>query len=1097
MKGYLLILVIGLSLIGCTDKSTSNVSAERGDVSIIPPAKPVYPEQSNLTITVRSAGNDVPLSGIEVRADGSIVTSGAANVKTDALGKAIISLDQSHFSDVNKDGIADEAKAVILHVGGPGILSRTFKMMVTNYGENFQTIHVVKLDGSSSPDGVVVTSVSGIDLTAEPDTVINGVPVKRIGASSDGLAIAAPTVTVPQDITLLSDKGHELDTTSLKFDLVAFDVSNENTKDLLSVGMSYEILNPSHLADDMGVSAEEAQRVSVALMGVFAVNISDANGHQAKAVVGDFPVAVEIPLPKGMINTKTGNPVSVGDELAVLSLSEDANSWSYEGQYRVVADGNGNLKIRYKAMHFSSIAVGNVRSAKCTGKIHIVTQYAQPYSGVGAFTLEGDYTRLTSTYNGEGTLSYENITDEPLKIIFQQLTGSAKILKEGTTVEGDIEGDTSMISNVSPCAADGKTIVFEALEAAQPEILVAPVGVLSEGDEGMFSVSLLNPPVGKPVSFSLMAETELGDELVIEEKKYTFDVGVTLLHIPFEAPDDTKIEERQNFKIKFYDADNRAVFVNGYGVEKSSYTATISVIDNDKLKITGMDYLAVEEDKNATITFSLDQAVPENFTKGVTMFVKAYSGTTGTATEMLDYDAKSLLRSGYTQHGFYLVEFARGEDKATLSIPLVDDNDVDNNETFFIDMRSAVRHYSVLDFDINRTQKIRITDNDSVPDNNVTSYTVAFQRFGYTDSRLDGKSMWEGEKSWLIVTLDKAAKHPLTIHYDASPVDAKYHLSGDLSFAAGDATKYIEITAVDDDVTGPNIDFTVSFDSNLSGPVSQDVTILDNDFDYIYISGLNGYRSGVLSKYEGYSIQPEFYVYSNYTNLSIDYTTTGTDKSVSDSLLYRQGDVSILSGKALTDEDDDIVSPPRTYTSEAHLSSEPLSGSANFNVYIDGSTGEHCSLWNPSITEYNLCANFKQTVGIVDNDKYLFAIKKPGTVIMKLVEGSTSTKAVNIDLTLASEKLDRDVSFDMLDGSVLTLSEKEPKKTFTVGIPTIAIDPNLKVGDTGSQQFTVKITMTEESKNELQSAGLQYDLNTQVVVDINYTIIPGATTGAN
>ena len=1095
MKKYILILVIGLSLIGCSKKDGNRAPIDTGDVSVIPPAAPVYPVQSNLTITVKNAANDALLSGVEVQVDGSIVTSGTASAKTDASGKAIISLDQSRFSDVNKDGIADEAKAVTLHVGGSGILSRTFKMMVSNYGENSQTIRVVSLGGGASPEGVVVTSVSGVDLTAEPDAVIDGVPVKRIEANTDGLAITAPSVMVPQDITLLSDEGGELDTSSLKFDLVAFDVSNENAKNLLSVGMSYEILNPSDLAGDMGVSAAEAQRVSVALMGVVAVNISDASGHQAKAVVGDFPVAVEIPLPNGMINTKTGNPVSAGDELAVLSLSEDANSWSYEGQYTVVADGDGNLNIRYEAMHFSSIAVGDTRPAKCTGKINIITQYAQPYSGVGSFTLEGDFTRLSSTYNGEGALSYENITDEPLKIIFQQLVGSAKILQDGTTVEGDIAGETSVISNVSPCAAAGKTIVFEALEAPQPEISIASSLVINEGEEGELVVSLSNPPVGKAVSFSLKAETELGDDLVIEEREYTFDVGVTVLHIPFEAPDDTKIEGRQNFTLKFFDADNRAVFVDRYTVPRSPYFATITVIDNDKLKITDMNYTAVEEDENATITFSLDQVVPESFTKGVTMYLKAYSGATGTATEMLDYDARSLLRAGYTQQGLYTVKFAKGKDKATLNIPLVNDDDVDNNETFFIEMLSVGGASSILDSDIDTTQTIRIKDSDTVPDSNATSYTVAFQRFGHPDSRLDEKSMWEGEKSWLIVTLDQAAKYPLTINYNAAPADPKYHLSGDLSFATGDATKYIEISAVENDVTGSNVDFTVTFDSNLSGPASQDVTIMDNDFDYIYV---NGYSSGEFSKYEGYTIQPEFYVYSNYSNLSIDYATTGAEKSVSGSLLYTQGGTSTLTGHALTDEDDEIVNPPRTYTSEAILSSEPLSGSANFNVYISGSTERYCNLWNPSASEYNLCAKFKQTIGIVDNDKYLFAIKKPGTIVMDLVEGSTSTKATDIALTMASEKLDREVSFYMPDNkSVFTLSEAEPKKNFTVTIPAITIDSNLSVGDTGSQQFTVEITMTEESMEELKAKELHYQLDGSVVVDVNYTIISGAITGAN
>jgi len=1098
MKKYIIYILIGLSLIGCSSKDNgSGYGNNGGDITIIPPETPVLPKQSNLTITVQNAVNGAGVAGVEVAVDGSIISTGSATGKTDGSGKVTFSLDQSRFSDINRDGIADESKAITLHIGGATVLSRSIKTMVSNYGENFETIRVVDLSSSPSPEGLQVTSVTGIDLQSEPDTVINGTPVKIIKAKTDGLTIDTPKVSIPLNTIFLSKEGVELDTSSLNLDLVAFDVSSENAKALLSVGMSYEIANPSLLAADLAIGSDEAQNVSVALMGVVSVNISDAGDHQANAAIGDVPVTLTIPISEGMINPSTGKPVVAGDRLAVLSRSENENSWSYEGQHTVLADGAGNLHIEYEANHFSTFAVGDISPAQCTGTINIITQYSQPYSDVGYFTLQGEFINAQLTYNGEGRLSYENISDEPLKIIFTPNSGSSRILSEGTTVEGAIEAGKPIIANVSPCAAADKTIVFEALVSPQPTISISGYNVIDEGTDGVLRLTLKNPPVGKSVSFSLKSNTDLGDSLVIEEKRYVFNAGDTVLEIPFHAPENTKIEGRKNFIIEFNDADNRAVFDN-YRRTDSKFLTTISVIDNDKLKVTDMEYTAVEEDENAVITFHLDQVVPEDFTNGLRMYVIAYSDDSSTATEMLDYDSKSIFREHYTGHGLYYVDFKKGEDSATLNIPLYNDNDVETNETFLITMHEGVYLYPLIDFDINATQEIRITDNDKVPDTNVTAYTVEFQRFGYADNRLDdNKSMWEGEKGWLKITLDKATRYPLTINYSA-PSNPKYSLngSGELVFDRGEATKFIEITSQNNDVTEDDVHFNVTLEANvsISGPASQEVTILDDDYDYIYIDGL---PSGELSKTEGYVIQPEFFVFSNYSGLSIDSLVQGENKSVSDTLVYTVGGSSNLFGSPLTDVDDSIVNPPRTYISESTLSSDPLTaGSANFNVYIYGSTAGSCNLWNPDYAAFNQCKTFKQTISVIDNDKYLFAIEKAASVDMNIPVGSTQTEGFTMPLVLSSENLDRDVSFELQDDETLTLSKSTPRKAFSVHIPPIKIDPNLKIGDTGNVKFTVSITMTETSKKELQDAELPYKLDTTVVIDINYTIINGAITGA-
>ncbi len=1092
-KFVILIVSSSFLLVGCNGKTggTDSSTPENGSVTLIPPEIPIYPSKSSLTINLKDATDSTGIVGAVVKIEGTIISTTSATATTDTEGKVTFSLDQSQLTDLNKDGIADEAKEVTILISGDTILSRSMTMLVTNYGENFKDVQIVNLAGVA-PEGIVIAS-EAVDLSTAPDAIINDIPVIVVEAPTGSTATAAPTVAIPLASTFISNTGVELDASTLTVEIVAFDVNSENASDLLSVGMSYKIKNPSRLAEDLGIEAGEAQNVAISLMGIISVNIVDAAGNEAKAVVSINPVVLSIPIAANMINPETGNLVAVGDTVALLSLSEDTNAWSYEGEHTVTTDDLGKLIIRYETTHFSGFAIGNVKPAQCTGSINIMTQYNQPYSDIGNFRLQGTYINVDSTYNGEGHLYYTDLTDEPLKIIFTPIDGSAVILSEGTTVNGTIETNNSIINHVSPCDAKDKTIVFEALVAPVPKIYIDKTNngslssrSLTEGADGSFTVTLENPPANQEISFSLRSDNNnIGDDLSIAEQRYTFNAGVTSLNIPYSTVDDTLVEGTESFTIEFYDADNRAVFVPFKDATSPNFLATISIIDNDRLVVDDINYTAIEEDKTATITFTLDQVVPDSFTQGVKMYVKAYSNDTTTATEMLDFDSGSYLTSSYTSNRYYTVNFAKGSDVSTLSIPLFDDDDVDSNETFLIDMIS-----STVNFDINPTQEIRITDNDT--QGNSISYAVEFVRFGTQDSRLGENSMWEGDVSWLKVTLDKATNEPLKITYDPLG-NSKYNLSGngELLFDVRDATKFISITSFENDITESDFNITVNLEANITmtGPADITVTVKDDDLDYIYIGG---FPSGELSIDEGYAIQPYFYIYSNYSDLTIDYLTEGNNDAVSGSLLYTQGGNSFVIADPLIDENDDIVNPPRTYTATSTLSDDPINTlSANFTVSIYGSTGGYaCSyLYNPDSATFNACNTFEQTISVLDDDIYLFAIEKPGSYEMELVKGSTATYPISMSLTLTSDSLDRDVSFDLQDGKILTLTEAEPTKEFDVAIPAISIDPNLNVGDTETVQFTVDLTMTKESQSALQADDLDYKLDTNVVINIEYTII--------
>ncbi len=72
------------------------------------------------------------------------------------------------------------------------------------------------------------------------------------------------------------------------------------------------------------------------------------------------PITVRLPIDAQTINPATGNPVQVGDELAVASFDEEAAVWKQEQTVTVAADNLGRMYVQFEQPHLSYWFIGAV-----------------------------------------------------------------------------------------------------------------------------------------------------------------------------------------------------------------------------------------------------------------------------------------------------------------------------------------------------------------------------------------------------------------------------------------------------------------------------------------------------------------------------------------------------------------------------------------------------------------------------------------------------------------------------------------------------------------------------------------------------------------
>ena len=310
----------------------------------------------------------------------------------------------------------------------------------------------------------------------------------------------------------------------------------------------------------------------------------------------------------------------------------------------------------------------------------------------GVFTLtriEGNINSLTVNYTITGTAT--NGTD------YLQLTGTATFAAGSSTTTITVTPTDDLIfegnETVTLTLATGTGYNIGTAQTATvtiadndsiPQLSINDV-TITEGNSGTgnanFIVSLSNPS-NQTITVAYQTgniSAVAGTDYITQTGTITFNPGEVSKTVGVIVNGDTLIENNETFKVNLLTPVN-ATIADGEG---------IGTINNDDIPTITVNNLTVVEgvDNNATMTFTL--STPLN--QGVSV---NYSTTASTATANSDYTPVS-----------GTLTIAAGATTATLSIPIVNDNLNEPNETFNLALSNPVG--AVL---VNANPVITITD---------------------------------------------------------------------------------------------------------------------------------------------------------------------------------------------------------------------------------------------------------------------------------------------------------------------------------------------------------------------------------------------------
>ncbi|MCA9014509.1 MAG: hypothetical protein KDA77_04175, partial [Planctomycetaceae bacterium] len=392
-------------------------------------------------------------------------------------------------------------------------------------------------------------------------------------------------------------------------------------------------------------------------------------------------------------------------------------------------------------------------------------------------------------------------------------------------------------------------------------------------------------------------------------------------------------------------------------------------------------------DGTATLTLTLDKEIEYPFTVN-------YYFHSGTAIIFNDF-----------QQANGSVTFNPGELSKTFTVPIVDDDKVELDETFWVNIVTGV---SPTDLQYNNsTADITIVDDDQA--------TVSIE-----DLSVDEET---GTAS-LVVSLDHPVDRTVTLDYSTIDQTAlageDYQaISGTLTFNPGEQSKTITVDLINSDLLEVDKTFLVNlFNLQNSGldvilPDNQaEVTILDSDQPTLSINAV------VINENAGTATVTVSLDQALTTVLTVDFTTA-----------------------------DDSASSPSDYQAfSGTLTFNPGETSKSFNVsIIDSDLTELdesflINLSNPQASGYQITLTDSQAkVTIIDDDQSVISISD------MTVDESAGTATLTVSLDQAVEQ-EFSIEYATADGSAtsssdyqsvtgtLTFASGETSKTITVSI---------------------------------------------------------------
>ncbi|MFO1169424.1 MAG: VCBS domain-containing protein [Hyphomicrobiaceae bacterium] len=282
----------------------------------------------------------------------------------------------------------------------------------------------------------------------------------------------------------------------------------------------------------------------------------------------------------------------------------------------------------------------------------------------------------------------------------------------------------------------------------------------------------------------------------------TFAAGQQTATVTFEINGDYDFEPTEQFTIYLKDAAGQQITADGV----HNYEVITLVNDDTQFSIAQLASSAFE---GTPLTFTVTRSGPTDAEQTVSY---AVTGSGQFPTNNIDFDG-SVLPSGS-------VTFAAGETTQTITIPVHQDQTVENDETFTVTISSASDHGqigtataigTVLNDDAMYFASAQVASQYE-GNSGTTAYEIQLIRSGYTANA---------------VTVDWTAVAGTA---DASDFPGGVLPSGTVSFDAGQSIATVQVLIAGDETPESNETFTVAF-SIAGSPVASPVTltILDDD----------------------------------------------------------------------------------------------------------------------------------------------------------------------------------------------------------------------------------------------------------------------------
>ena len=537
----------------------------------------------------------------------------------------------------------------------------------------------------------------------------------------------------------------------------------------------------------------------------------------------------------------------------------------------------------------------------------------------------------------------------------------------------------------------------------------------------------------------------------------TFNPGDLTQTISISLVDSDLIEIDKTFLINLFNLQT-----NGRDVTFVDDQAEVTIVDTDQASLSINDLSVDENEGTATLTVSLDRQVDSVVTVD-------FATADNSAVDPSDYQAFN-----------GTLTFEAGELTQTITISLVDSNNIELDETFFVNLTNIQSNGQDVIF-AKAQAEVTILDDD------------------WASLTINDASVNESEGVvTLTVSLDKPNDTLFTV--DFATTDSEAHNStdyqastGTLQFDVGDTSKTITIPIIDSDLVELDETFLVTLFNVQSGFVAPrfidsqaEVTIIDDDQAKLSINDLS------VNEEEGTATLTVTLDQLVDTSISVDYSTIENSAESSSDFQAKSGTLS-FDAEELTQTitisivDTDLVELDETFL--VNLSNIQANGR---NVTF---------------------ADDQAEVTIVDTDQASFSIndlsvnENEGTATLTVSLDHPVDTTVTVDFATADNSAVNSVDYHSASGT-LTFNPSDVSKTITVSLVNseiVEIDKTFFVNLSNiqangfnvgfaDQQAEVTIIDDDQAILSIDDIVVNEDIGTaSVIVSLDYTLETAVT----